>query len=99
MRQQEVFVHYAPNIRTLEAYLIGDKRYDKTYKSLPPPASESKSDASIPSVIYDEDGNNVIVVDFAEQVSVNLDSLWSTFLIVVQEWEAQTKPCGSTVSH
>ena len=75
MHQQEVFVHYAPNIRTLEANLIGDKRYDKMYKPLPPPASELESDTSIPSVIYDENGNDVIVVDFAEQVSVNLDSL------------------------
>ena len=53
---------YASNVCPSEAELIGDKHYDTTYKLLPPPASDSESEASIPSVIYDENGNEAIIV-------------------------------------
>jgi hypothetical protein len=51
----------ASNICTLDADLPGDKRCDKTYKPIPNDASDSES--SIPSIIFDERGNEVIIVE------------------------------------
>ena len=53
---------YKSKICTSEANLIGDKHYDKTYRPLPLPASDSDSEASIPSAIHDENGDEVIIV-------------------------------------
>ena len=64
---------YESNICISEADLIGDKHYDKMYRPLPPPASDSESESSIPSVIYDENGDEVIIVD---RVSILLKSFF-----------------------
>ena len=61
---------YKSNIRTSEADLIGDKHYDKTYRPLPLPASDSDSEASISSAIHDENGDKVIIVGRASVQSV-----------------------------
>ena len=60
---------YTPNICTSEADFPGDKHYDKTYKPLPPPASNSDSEASIPSILFDDEGDEVVIVG---RVSVHL---------------------------
>lgn len=54
---------------SLEAKLPGDRRCDKTYKPLPNngPDSDSASEASIPLIVFDERGDEVVI---SQKVSV-----------------------------
>ena len=57
---------------SLEAKLPGDKQCDKTYKLVPDNSLDSDSEATIPSIIFDERGDRVIVI---QKVSVQPQGL------------------------
>lgn len=79
---------------SLEAKLPGDKRCDKTYKPVPDKSSDSDSGATIPSIIFDDRGDEVIVI---QTVSVQPQGALR-LLIQISEPKAQAKPSKCAIS-